>query len=221
MLIFPELFARQIQEDFGYSIFPPRRGGCYDGYRLDLVLDPESQGGAHTGTVFGSFGVSISPDAVYNEYAGENAFWYRVLSLHETVNLCTGSLASGWIWADGSELWEGKSPFPNMADFVILEELQYNRTARSQRDRVIGDPTVRLFYYIQKKFGWRAYQGLFSLVKQKGITDWHAFGEPLRTAVTILLLSRSAGENLMPDFQKTGVAVPDEAYSRAESIFPS
>jgi hypothetical protein len=218
--IFPELFVRQIETDFGYSIFPPR-GDCYDGERLDLVLDPGSQGGAHTGSIFGSSGISISPDAVYNDYAGEIGFWYRLLSLHETINVWTGCLAGGWIWADGSELWQGKSPFPNMADFVILEELGYKRAARSQRERMIDDPSVRLFHDIQRKFGWKAYQGLFSLVGQNRITDWHAFDEPLRSAITVLFLSRASGENLLPSFQRAGIAVTGEAYSRAESIFPA
>ena len=32
----------------------------------------------------------------------------------QTVNVYTGALARGWIWADGSPLWAGTSPFPNM-----------------------------------------------------------------------------------------------------------
>jgi hypothetical protein len=219
-LIFPELFVRQLESDFGYSIFPLRRGECFDGERLDLVLDPSSQGGAHTGSAFGPLGVSLSPDSIYNEYSGETGFWYRVLSLHETVNVWTGRLAGGWIWADGSELWQGKSPFPNMADFVILEEIGYNRSARSQKDRVINDPTVLLFYRIQQEFGWTAFQGLFTLVRRHGIRDWHAFGEPLRTAITILFLSRAAGKDLLPEFQGAGIAISRESYSQAESIFP-
>jgi hypothetical protein len=216
---FPDLFANQIKKDFGYSIFPPRRGESYDAQRMDLVLDPSSQGGAHTGSVFGPFGISLSPDAVYNSYEGEVGFWFRILSLHETVNVWTGRLASGWIWADGSELWQGKSPFPNMADCIILEELSYGRTARAQRDRMLNDPTVRLFFGIQQKYGWKAYQGLFEEVKRRGIMNWHAFDEPLRTAVTILLLSRAAGSNLLQDFQGAGIRVSEKDYAQAESIF--
>jgi hypothetical protein len=219
MRIFPELFVRQIEADFGYTIFPAR--DSYDGSRLDLVLDPSSHGGAHTGSLFGSLGVSVSPDSIYNDYNGEVGFWFRVLSLHETVNVWTGRLAGGWIWADGSPLWQGKSPFPNMADFTILEEIGYKKTARSQRDRMIGDVTVRLFYDVQQKYGWQAYQKFFALVRQHEIREWHAFQEPLRTAITILFLSRAAGANLLLDFQRAGIAVSNEDYARAESIYPS
>jgi hypothetical protein len=219
LVIFPELFVKQIEIDFGYTIFP-LRGDSYDGAHLDLVLDPASQGGARTGSLFGPLGVSLSPDSVYNDYNGEFGFWFRVLSLHETVNVWTGRLAGGWIWADGSPLWQGKSPFPNMADFAILEEIGYKKTARSQRARITDDPYVRLFHEMQQKFGWRVFQGLFSMVKEHGISDWHAFGEPLRTAITILFLSRAAGTDLLEGFQRAGIAVSQENYARAESIFP-
>src|SRR6202030_4381800 len=91
----------------------------------DLVLDPAAQGGAHTGDVFGSYGVSLSPDAIYNAFNGVQQFWWYILTLHETINVFTGALAQGWIWADGSPLWAGTSPFPNMCDIRVADELGY------------------------------------------------------------------------------------------------
>src|ERR1035437_5992496 len=116
-----DTFYEQLVEDFGFQL-TPRTGQCYDGKHLDVVLDPVAQGGAHTGTTFGPYGVSISPDALYNMGYGITGFWWFILTMHEAVNVMTGSIAQGWIWADGSSMWAAQSPFPNMCDIIVAGE---------------------------------------------------------------------------------------------------
>src|SRR5271169_1650385 len=86
----------QISNDFGYSM-TVRAGTSWETARMDCVLDPSAQGGAHTGTVFGPSGVSVSPDAVHNSAYNIGQFWWHILTMHETVNVLTGSIASSWI----------------------------------------------------------------------------------------------------------------------------
>lgn len=115
---FPDAFTPRIVADFGYDLFP-----LNGQLKMDHVLDPDAQGGAHTGTKWGSFGVSLSPDTPYTSYGGVTGFWYYIFSLHETINVWTGALAKSWVWADGSPLWGGSSPFPNMCvkpDTILL-----------------------------------------------------------------------------------------------------
>ena len=216
--------------DFACSV--TRAGTSWEPSRMDCVLDPGAQGGAHTGTVFGPGGVSISPDAIYNSAFGISQFWWHILTLHETVNVATGSIASSWPWADGSPLWAGGSPFPNMCDIVISGELGRKDLSAAQLSRMGGDPGVSIFLDIQRRYGWSAYQNLFSYVRANGIRDWGAYPEPVRTGILVWFLSYAANlttfstqEVLLDQFNAalrliSGREVPHSVYTQAQSMFP-
>jgi hypothetical protein len=221
----------QISNDFGYSM-TIRVSTSWESARMDCVLDPSAQGGAHTGTVFGPGGVSISPDALHNNAYSIPQFWWHVLTMHETVNVLTGSMASSWIWADGSPLWAGSSPFPNMCDIVVSSEIGRKDVSAAQLSRMEEDPGVRLFLDIQRRYGWSVYQRLFSYVRINGIRDWSAYPEPLRTAISVWFLSFGANlttpstdELLLDEFNSalrsiSGRQVPSSVYTQAQSLFP-
>jgi hypothetical protein len=220
---------RQLVQDLGFQV-APKRGECYDGRHLDVILDPAAQGGAHTGTAFGSYGVSISPDALYNTGFGIAGFWWFILTMHETVNVMTASIAQGWVWADGSSMWAGQSPFPNMCDIVVARETGREDVSNAQLLRMTSDPGVRLFLSIQVTYGWAPYQRLFQWTKLNKITDWHAYAEPLRTALLVWFLACAtphAGQtSLLDQFNSalqriSGRQVVASDYSRAQALFPN
>jgi hypothetical protein len=223
--------SMQIFTDLDYAM-AIQAGASWESSRLDCVLDPGAQGGAHTGTVFGLSGVSISPDAVYNRAFDIPQFWWYILTMHETVNVVTGSIASAWVWADGSPLWAGGSPFPNMCDIVVSGEIGRKDLSAAQSSRMGQDPGVRLFLDIQRQYGWGVYQRLFEYVRINGIRDWNAYPEPLRTAILIWFLSYAANlttfstqQVLLGLFNSclrsiSGREVPASTYTQAQGLFP-
>jgi hypothetical protein len=215
-----EKFLPQLIKDFGFSVFPLSRGQSQDAIRMDCVLDPQAQGGAHTGTVFGGIGLSVSPDAIVNP----GQFYWYIFTMHESVNVFTGSIASDWIWADGSNMWKGGSPFPNMCDIQVSAEVGNHSLSSQQFAREGNYRDVALFMYIQKTHGWKPYKDLFAFVKSKAI-DWSKYQEPLRTAVTCWLLSQFSGEDLLSRFNNatkaiSGRTVDSKTYARAQKLFP-
>jgi hypothetical protein len=210
---YPEHYTTQIEQDFGYTIYPTPTG------KMDLVLDPASQGGARTGTIFNEYGISISPDSVYNTYNNIQGYWYKILSLHETVNVWTGTLAHNWPWADGSPLWKTSSPFPNMCDIIITSELALTDISQTHYQRMQNDTGVQLLYKIQRAYGWTPYRTLFTLTNQYHIKDWKTYPEPLRTAIICLFMSSGARTNLLTAFQQV-VDITEEAFSQAQTLFP-
>ena len=214
---------------FGYSFSPTTSAQSQDGAHFDLVLDPQCQGGAHTSTAFGPYGVSLSPDAVINDFAGVRWFWFYLLSIHELSNVWAAYRAQGWPWADGSPLWKGSSPFPNMTDIVILGEAGRSDLSQIQRGRMTSDPAVMLLLSLQESHGWSLYQSLFRQATDSGIDDWRKYDEPLRSAILVWFLSsgagKTAGTGLLPRFndmfQKlSGKTIPSDAYATAQSMFP-
>lgn len=214
---------------FGFSFSPSNASQSQDGNRFDLVLDPQSQGGAHTGTAFGPYGVSVSPDAVFNEFSGMKGFWFYLLAIHELSNVWAGYRAQGWPWADGSPLWKGSSAFPNMTDIVILGEIGRSDLSKIQQGRMSSDTGVMLLLSLQKFYGWSLYQYLFSEVVYSGVTDWRKYDEPLRSAILVWFLSRGAGQaagtGLLPEFNDmfqrlSGQTIPQSVYATAQSMFP-
>lgn len=206
---YPESYLSRLKEDFGYDV--PTI--------LDLVLDPNSHGGA-TGTPFGPYGITIAADSVCNEAWGVRGFWFYILSLHETINVWAGHLTPGWPWANGSEIWHGGSQFPNMADIVVTKELGLNDVSQIQAQRMLSDPGVRLLYDLQEKFGWRIYQGMFSLIRQYRV-NFATYVEPMKTATIVLFLSSSAGTSLLPLFRQAGVGASDDALQVVQELFPT
>ena len=243
----PEQVTTALDNDFDYTIFPIPAGGgySYDGVHMDAVLDPASQGGAHTGTVFGSYGVSVSPDAIYNPYTFDGVdveqFWWYIFLSHETCNVFTGAVAQDWIWADGSSLWtlpgqtSGESPFPNMMDILLSKQAGLTSGTKNvsgaQASRFTTDPGVQLFLNIQSQYGWKVFQKLFAYTIDQGIKNWGTYTEPLRTAILIWFLSKAAGlktsnTTLLTQFNAvttaiSGQTVPLVTYQQAQTMFPN
>ncbi len=221
LLPYLDAFVSQLVSDFGYSVFPLPAGQA----RLALVLDPKS-GGAATGTTLGLEGVTVAADAVTNSYDGIPAFWFYILPLHETINDWTGSLAADWVWADGSPLWAGSSPFPNACDVLVTEELGYSQVSAAQASRMTSDAGVELFLNIQKTYGWSAFQKVFALTYYYGITNWGAYTEPLRTAILAWFFTQATGVDQLNAFNTavsadSGQTIPLATYQQAQSMFPT
>ncbi len=229
-----ETFLLQIIQDFGFSIFPLLPCQSQDGVRMDCVLDPAAQGGASTGTGFGTAGVSVSPDAIVNP---GQFFWY-ILTMHETCNVFVASISTGWIWANGSPLWGGGSPFPNMCDIVVSAEVGESSISSQQSAREGALPDVALYAFIQAQYGWAPFQKLFAyVIKNSNSFAWYNYQEPYRTAVTCYLLSHFCGTDLLnstPGFNAaieavaaltgSSVATPPitkEAYIKAQGMVPA
>jgi hypothetical protein len=187
-----ETFLLQIIQDFGFSIFPLKPCQSQDGVRMDCVLDPAAQGKAYASTGFGTAGVSVSPDAIVNP---GQFFWY-ILPMHETCNAFVASISSGWIWANGSTLWGGGSPFPNMCDIVVSAEVGESSISSQQSAREGALPDVALYAFIQTQYGWGPFQKLFAYVIKNSF-EWYEIQEPYRTAATCYLLSQFCGTDLL------------------------
>ena len=223
LLPYLDSFIVQLAADFGYTIFPlPGQP------RLILFLDPTMPlGAASAGTdKYGPYSVGISAASVGATIYGVANFWYYLLSLHETINIWTGTLAQGWPWADGSDLWKGSSPFPSACDIVITEELGLTAVSSGQVQNVGSDPGVQLILSLQKTYGWKVFQDLFSYIQKQIISDLAAYSEPLRTAIICWFLSYSCGTDLLPQFNsavyaKSGLTIPQAAYQQAQSLFPN
>ena len=231
-MAYPDSFIDQFIKDTGYSIFPLVIGDSYDGQHMDLVLDPAYQGGASTGTgkpgsTFPqfSYGVSVSPDAIYNVDSGITSFWYYILVIHESMNVWTGALAKDWVWADGSTLWNGESPYPNMTDIVVTGEIGLTAVSQLQASRFTTDAGVQLFQNIQQTYGWPVYQKLFALTRANNITNWGIYAEPLRTAIICWFMSFAADTSLLAQFNVaiqaySGQTIPATTFAQAQTMFP-
>jgi hypothetical protein len=193
-----DLFTTQIITDFGFSVFNLPSFKSYDGVHMDCVLDPTVPA-ALTPTVFGR-GVSIGPSYLVSSDLFD---WYRY-TLHETANQFTASIASGWIWANGSPVWAGQSDFPNICEIVVSNEVANNpnisaslqqayasvsptqfssqiSTTASATAPISDDllsyirPEVALYLYIQQTYGWSPFQQLFALVKSIQNFSWSSY----------------------------------------------
>lgn len=222
LLPYLDSYIARIKADLGYDVFPLPTGQP----RLVLVLDPVmGVGSAMAGTVDFGLGVTIGEDCVLGD-----AFWYYVLTLHETVNIWTGLLAGGWPFADGSSMWAGTSPFPCFCEIPILSELGYSAmstadAARLQAENPSGYVGVQLFLNIKATYGWAAFQKFFALVRSNGITDWTVYAEPLRTAILAWLFTKTTGVDQLANFNTatypdSGQTVPLTAYQQAQALFP-
>jgi hypothetical protein len=205
---YPESYLSRLRADFGYDI----------GQKMDLVLDPDSHGGA-TGTPWNTPGVTIAADSIYNVYNGIPSFWFYILSLHESVNVWTGYITPGWPWADGSSIWHGGSQFPNMADIIITRELGLTDVSTTQASRMNSDPGVQLLLNLQHTFGWNIYQGLLNLIRQHNVILAN-YAEPAKTAIIILFMSATAGVSLLSPFIQANVGVTANALQSVQQLFP-
>ena len=213
----------QVASDLGYNIFnePPL---TTIQKRLALVVYPPANDGSSTGTMLGLDGITVVGDSTTNVYDSIASFWWYILTLHETVNVWTGTLATDWVWADGSSLWAGTSLFPTACDIIITNELGYPAVSAADAARFTSDPGVQLFLSLHSTYGWAAFQQVFALVERYGITDWGVYPEPLRTAILTWFFSRATGVNQYSAFNAVTVAlsgnsITNAAYAQAQAMF--
>lgn len=186
-------------------------------------------GGAHTGSDFG-VGVGVTGDAFYNSVVNSvtgkevPGFWGYLLTLHEAVNVFTGSI-SGWPedwWADH------RSPFPNMIDeevMRIIGQEQNNQTlidaADLQHER-FGNPNRPSDYdseygmfqkFLSDYGGFDAYANVFRIMQEDkmNFSNVSANSTPLLSEYTIAYLSLGfrAKTNLTQTFAEAGVGTKD------------
>lgn len=163
--------------------------------RMVLYIQQENSGTFGTPTPEGP-GVFMG----YNIATSSDPFWFYIATIHESVNTFTGTVATDWVFADGSPVWQGSSPFPNMCDIVISQELGLSSVSDTQASRELSDPRVKLFYDLRTKYSWSLFKQLFALVEEKGIKDWSVYSEPLRTGILIAMLSHLANTDLTSQF---------------------
>lgn len=114
-------------------------------------------------------GMTLPEDAFYNVAGEVKGYWAYVLLLHELTNTFTGYVTQEWPrdwWANH------RSPFPNMVDYKILEELGYTRLSDIQKGRFLpgsredAAEQVRMFDKFQTDFGWEMFRRMFRLIKK-------------------------------------------------------
>lgn len=149
---------------------------------LPFTFEAQPQfGGAYTGTDFGT-GISVTGDAYYasNVYGGVPGFWGYLFSLHEAIDVWTGTVSPNWPidwWADH------RSPFPNSMDYHILKTIgmvNQNQTllqaadVQHMRFSVSYSPNydseVSMFDSLFDSYGgFPAFANVFRLIQEDGV----------------------------------------------------
>ena len=186
-------------------------------------------GRAHTGSAFG-LGMGVSGDAFYNDFqdpvtrAQVHGFWGYLLTLHEAINVWTGTVTNNWPtdwWADH------RSPFPNSMDFHIMDSigtaqndaiLKQAALAHHRRMGVPGRPgfdsEVAMFDDLFNRFGgFPAFARAFELIQRDGL-KWRQVSpnpSPLLTEYVIAYVSLGmrTPTDLTQSFVAAGVGTKD------------
>jgi len=191
-------------------------------------------GGAHTGSNFGN-GDSVTGDAFYNTYTGVAdssgtqktvaGFWGYLLTLHEAINVWTGTVSQGWPvdwWADH------RSPFPNSMDYHVMKTIgdaQGNTTLQNAagiqhyRFGVSGysgyDSEVAMDDTFYNNYGgYTPFVRLFSLMKTDGL-HWNNVAADPSTLLTEYVIAytqlglRTATDLTTSSFINSGVGKLD------------
>lgn len=168
--------------------------------RFYLLVNEETGGGFAVGYIaqIGKGpGIGVSWDAWTNQFAG-NTYWSHELIAHETVNVFTGLVLSGWPvdwWANH------RSPFPFMVKIKILEALGYTDGAQADTER--SDTLTKMFLDLQTKYNWDLYRQLLKNIADDGWTTWDTLAENggsnpsiLRSSYVAAYLSTAVNTNL-------------------------
>jgi hypothetical protein len=111
-------------------------------------------------------GIAVAYDAWSNPYAGGDN-WSTELIAHESVNMFTGYVISGWPvdwWADHI------SPFPFSIKILVEEATGHN--AAAQESIATADPLTLMFLNISAKYGPEVYGKMFNDLRNDGWTQW-------------------------------------------------
>lgn len=168
--------------------------------RFYLLVNEQTGGGfaaGHISEIGKGPGIGISWDAWTNQFAG-NTYWSHELIAHETVNVFTGLILSGWPvdwWANH------RSPFPFMVKIKILEALGYRDGSQADRER--SDTLTKMFLDLQTKYNWDLYRQLLKHIANDGWNSWDTLTESggsnpsvLRSSYVAAYLSAAANTNL-------------------------
>lgn len=142
-------------------------------------------------------GIGVSWDLWTSQFAGKT-YWSHELIAHETVNVFTGLILSGWPvdwWANH------RSPFPFMVKIKTLEAVGYTDGAQADIER--SDALTKMFLDLQTKYNWDLYRQLLKYLADDGWTSWDTFTESggsnpsiLRSSYLAAYLSAAANTNL-------------------------
>jgi hypothetical protein len=191
-------------------------------------------GGAHTGSDFG-LGDTVTGDAFYNDYrdpvshVNVPGFYGYLLTLHEAINVWTGTVSSGWPtdwWADH------RSPFPNSMDYHVMQtagtadnDAALLAAAKAQHEEfgIPGvaryDTEVAMFDDLFDKYGgFEGLQRIFKLIEADG-AHWDDLGDnpsALRSHYVIAYLQLGLGTTTdltASTFTAAGVGKLDDSIS--------
>jgi hypothetical protein len=144
-----------------------------------------------------------------------------MLSLHEAINVWTGSVSSGWpsdYWADHV------SGFPLSTDWHVMATIgaatgdanlaASSAALHSQYEN--GDSRIRMFddIFALGEMGYTGYSRAFGYVQKDGI-GWDSLGVPnpdqKRSEYVVAYVSLGAGQSILPIMQAASVCndVPD------------
>ena len=185
--------------------------------RFYLLVNEQTGGGfaaRHISEIGKGPGIAISWDAWTNQFAG-NTYWSHELITHETVNVFTGLILSGWPvdwWANH------RSTFPFMVKLKALEAMGYTDGAQADRER--ADTLTKMFLDLQTQYGWDLYKQLLKYLADDGWTSWDTLTESggsnpsiLRSSYVAAYLSAAANTNLTDVINSTYTATDHLDYT--------
>ncbi len=187
--------------------------------KLYLVIWQQTGGGVSTsciGEIGHGPGILISYDAWSNPYAGSDN-WSVELIAHESVNVFTGYIVSGWPrdwWADDI------SPFPYA--IKILVEQQTGHTSAAAQSTSSADALVHMFLNLGSQYGTSVYARTMSDIKNDGWSAW--FGpnpSQLLSDYVVAYLSEAAGTDLSSTVNSAFAAKGGFPYSINDSAVNS
>lgn len=136
--------------------------------RLYLLINQHTGGGFATsciGEIGHGPGIGIAYDAWYEQYSG-NDNWSVELIAHESTNVFTGYVVSGWPrdwWADD------KSPFPFAIKILIERATGHTDAANASTNS--ADILTQMFLGMQNEYPG-IYGRLFSNISNDSWTSW-------------------------------------------------
>jgi len=187
--------------------------------QFEFDVEFPTSGGAHTGTACGTYGSTVTGDAFTNLGYDVAGFWGYTLSLHEAINVWTGSVSSGWpndYWADHV------SGFPLSTDWHVMatigaasSDANLEAASAALHSRYEdGDGRIGMFDAIFARMGYAGYGRAFAYVRRDGI-DWDRLGvanpDRKRSEYVVAYISLGAGQSVLPIMQEANVCndMPD------------
>jgi hypothetical protein len=193
-----------------------------DQFEFDVEWPPN--GIAHTGTDCNGYGDGVTGDAFTSTVdasghvsgmAPQPGFSGYMLSLHEAINVWTGSISAGWpndFWADHV------SGFPLSMDWHIMQSIgatngDMNLAAdATYMHAAFADPRVAMFdnVFALPSMGYMGFGRVFGFIQHDGVS-WDrvatngANPDERRSEYALAYLSLGAGQSVLPLIQAAGI----------------